>query len=162
MKHRRVPVPIRLLSYTWAHKSRVLMALVSLTGLTAFQLLGPQLVEYAIDHGIDFNETTGLAQGSRNTLLIAAGLITAAAAARGIFQFWQSYIGEWVSQRVAYDIRNDIYNHLQRMSFAYHDKAQTGQIMQRATQDVEGVRMFVNMGFIRLMYVIALLTARSS
>ena len=45
------------------------------------------------------------------------------------------------------------------MSFAYHDKAQTGQIMQRATQDVEGVRMFVSLGFIRLMYVIVLLIA---
>src|SRR5689334_13556707 len=140
MKHRRIPIPLRLLSYTWTHKSRVLMACVSLAGLTAFQLLGPQLVQYAIDQGIDVKD--GVAHGSVNTLLVAAGLITAAAAARGVFQFWQSYIGEWVSQRVAYDIRNDIYNHLQRMSFAYHDKAQTGQIMQRATQDVEGVRMF--------------------
>ncbi|MGH7623624.1 MAG: ABC transporter ATP-binding protein, partial [Gemmatimonadaceae bacterium] len=53
----------------------------------------------------------------------------------------------------------DIYDHLQRLSFAYHDKAQTGQVMQRATQDVEGIRMFVNMGVIRLVYVAALLVA---
>jgi ATP-binding cassette subfamily B protein len=133
--------------------------------LTAFQLIGPWLVEYAIDRGIHVTRENGAAaalaitHGNLRTLLIAAGLITAAAAARGIFQFWQSYTSEWVSQRIAYDIRNDIYNHLQRMSFAYHDKAQTGQIMQRATQDVEGVRMFVNLGFIRLMYVAVLLVA---
>ena len=82
-----------------------------------------------------------------------------AAVARGIFQFWQTYTGEWVSQKVAYDIRNEIYDHLQRLSFAYHDKAQTGQIMPRATQDVEGIRMFVTMGVIRLVYVIILLVA---
>jgi ABC-type multidrug transport system fused ATPase/permease subunit len=161
MKHRRVPIPVRLLSYAWPYKRRVLFACVSLAGLTAFQLIGPQLVEYAIDRGIHVTQEGGKAvpHGNLNTLLIAAGLITAAAAARGIFQFWQSYTSEWVSQRIAYDIRNDIYNHLQRMSFAYHDKAQTGQIMQRATQDVEGVRMFVNLGFIRLMYVVVLLVA---
>ena len=161
MNHRRVPVPIRLLSYAWPYKLRVLLTCVALAGLTAFQLIGPKLVGYAIDKGLDVYEEGGVsvAHGSLDTLLIAAGLITAAAAARGIFQFWQTYTGEWVSQRIAYDIRNDIYNHLQRMSFAYHDKAQTGQIMQRATQDVEGVRMFVSLGFIRLMYVVVLLIA---
>ncbi len=137
------------------------MATGALLGLTAFQLIGPYLVRYAIDTGVDIRDDNGkfVAHGNLHTLLIAAALITVAAAFRGIFQFWQSYTGEWVSQRVAYDIRNDIYDHLQRLSFAYHDKAQTGQVMQRATQDVEGVRMFVNMGFIRLMYVIVLLIA---
>ncbi len=157
MKHRRVPIPVRLLSYAWPYKRRVLLTCVSLAGLTAFQLIGPWLVGYAIDTGLKVKDN--VAHGNLRTLLIAAVLITAAAGARGIFQFWQTYTGEWVSQRIAYDIRNDIYNHLQRMSFAYHDKAQTGQIMQRATQDVEAVRMFVSLGFIRLMYVAVLLVA---
>lgn len=161
MKHRRIPTPIRLLSYARPYKLRLLLALSALAGLTAFQLIGPALVRYAIDTGIDVEMVDGSpkAQGSVNTILLAALLITGAAAARGIFQFWQSYTGEWVSQKVAYDIRNDIYDHLQRLSFAYHDNAQTGQIMQRATQDVEGIRMFVNLGVIRLVYVIVLLIA---
>jgi ATP-binding cassette subfamily B protein len=91
--------------------------------------------------------------------MIASLLIIGAAVARGIFQYFQTYSAEWLAQRCAYDIRNDIYNHLQRLSFAYHDKAQTGQIMQRATQDVEGVRMFISMGAIRLVYIVALLIA---
>jgi len=91
--------------------------------------------------------------------MIAALLILGAATARGMFQFFQTYSAEWLAQHTAYDIRNDIYNHLQRLSFAYHDKAQTGQVMQRATQDVEGVRMFVSMGFIRLIYIVVLLVA---
>jgi len=161
MKHRRIPIPVRMLSYAMPYKKRLALAFGALAGLTAFQLLGPALVAYAIDAGLDISKENGveLASGSVRTLVIAAILITGAAAARGIFQFWQTYTGEWVSQRVAYDIRNDIYDHLQRLSFAYHDKAQTGQVMQRATQDVEGIRMFVNLGFIRLIYVIVLLLA---
>ncbi len=159
MRSRRIPIPIRLLAYAMPYKRRLSLAIGALCGLTIFQLVGPILVAYAIDTGLNVDRDTGIAHGSVRTILIAALLITAAAVARGIFQFWQTYTGEWVSQRVAYDIRNDIYDHLQRLSFAYHDKAQTGQVMQRATQDVEGIRMFVNLGFIRLIYVVILLVA---
>ncbi len=158
---RRIPVPVRLLRYAFPYKRRLSLATAALLGLTAFQLIGPKLVGYAIDTGLDVHIIDGhpIANGSLKTILIAAALITGAAAMRGIFQFWQTYTGEWVSQRVAYDIRNDIYDHLQRLSFAYHDNAQTGQVMQRATQDVEGVRMFINLGVIRLVYVVILLVA---
>jgi ATP-binding cassette subfamily B protein len=159
MPHRRIPVPIRLLSYAWNYKGRLALALCSLLGLTTFQLIGPWLVQYAIDTGIDPQRVDGrlVANGSGQTLLIAGLLIVAAACARGVFQFMQTYTGEFIAQRVAYDIRNDIYDHLQRLSFAYHDQAQTGQIMQRATQDVEGVRMFISLGVVRLVYVTVLL-----
>lgn len=161
MQGRKLPVTIRLLSYAWNYKGRLALACLALTGLTAFQLLGPQLVSYAIDQGLKPERINDHIEvhGSTRTLVIAALLIVGAAVARGVFQFLQTYTGEFVSQRVAYDIRNDIYNHLQRLSFAYHDKAQTGQIMQRATQDVEGIRMFMSLGVIRLVYVIVLLGA---
>jgi ATP-binding cassette subfamily B protein len=158
MPGRRLPVTIRLLSYAWTYKGRLALACLALTGLTAFQLIGPQLVAYAIDVGLDLDEN-GVPQGETRTLMIAALLLVGAAVARGFFQFLQTYTGEFVAQRTAYDIRNDIYNHLQRLSFAYHDKAQTGQIMQRATQDVEGIRMFISLGVIRLVYVVVLLIA---
>jgi ATP-binding cassette subfamily B protein len=145
--------------YALPYKRHVFYVFGSMAGLAGFQILGPALVAYAIDTGLKVNDTTKLADGSMRTLMIAALLILGAALARGMFQYFQTYNGEWLAQRVAYDIRNDIYDHLQRLSFAYHDKAQTGQVMQRATQDVEGVRMFVSMGAIRLIYVAALLVA---
>ncbi len=159
MKPSRLPVTLRLLKYALPYKRRLFGTWLAVGGLTTFQLLGPWLVAYAIDKGLDVKTEGGVSvhHGSFHTLWIAAVLITAAAAMRGIFQFWQTYTSEWLAQRVAYDIRNDIYDHLQRLSFAYHDQAQTGQVMQRATQDVEGVRMFVNLGAIRLVYVAALL-----
>ena len=158
MKTRSIPTPIRMLKYALPYKRRIALTWGAVAGLTAFQLLGPILVRYAIDTGLKVDDNLH-PHGNMRTLMIAAGLITVAAVFRGIFQFSQTYLAEWLSQHVAYDIRNDIYDHLQRLSFAYHDKAQTGQIMQRATQDVEGIRMFVNMGVIRLVYVAALLVA---
>jgi ATP-binding cassette subfamily B protein len=161
MEGRKLPVTIRLLSYAWSYKGRLALACLALTGLTAFQLIGPQLVSYAIDTGINPQKVGGRVEldGNTRTLVVAALLIVGAAMARGVFQFLQTYTGEVVAQRVAYDIRNDIYDRLQRLSFAYHDKAQTGQIMQRATQDVEGIRMFISLGVIRLVYVVVLLVA---
>jgi ATP-binding cassette subfamily B protein len=52
---------------------------------------------------------------------------------------------------VAYDLRNHIYEKLQRLSYAYHDNAHTGQLMSRATQDVEATRMFIQMGALRML-----------
>jgi ABC-type multidrug transport system fused ATPase/permease subunit len=89
--------------------------------------------------------------GKTNTLLLAAILIIAAAAARGFCTYWQTFMGEWLGQHVAFDLRNKIYEKLQRLSYAYHDKQQTGQLMSRATQDVEATRMFIQMGALRLL-----------
>jgi len=83
--------------------------------------------------------------------------VLASSVIRGLFAYGQSYVGEWLAQHVAFDIRNAIYDRLQRLSYAYHDKASIGQIMSRATADVEGVRFYVAMGVMRLAYIAMLL-----
>jgi ATP-binding cassette subfamily B protein len=159
-------VLIRLLSFLRPYKRRVILAWLCVCGASLFVLVSPQLVAWAIDtglkvriEGVDGATKTGVALGSTHTLVIAALAIVGAAAARGVFAYGQTYLAEWVSQRVAYDLRNAIYDHLQRLSYAYHDRAQTGQIMSRATQDVEGVRMYISMGVLRLLYIVILLAA---
>src|SRR5690606_12630384 len=104
-------------------------------------------------------EAEQIATGNWGTLGIAIALILIVGIARGAFQYGQQYIGEKVGQLVAYDLRNEIYDRLQRLSFGYHDNAEVGQIMSRATQDVEGVRMFVSMGVVRMVYVAILVVA---
>ncbi len=89
--------------------------------------------------------------GKTETLLLAAAAILAAALLRGFFTYWQTYFNEWLGQHVAFDLRNLIYDRLQRLSYAYHDKQQTGQLMSRATQDVESTRNFIQMGAMRLL-----------
>jgi ATP-binding cassette subfamily B protein len=89
-------------------------------------------------------------EGKTSTLALAAAGILGAALLRGFFTYWTTFIGEWLGQHVAFDLRNNIYNRLQRLSYAYHDKQQTGQLMSRATQDVEATRQFIQMGVVRL------------
>jgi len=67
----------------------------------------------------------------------------------GVFAFLQAYWAEKNSQAVAYDMRNDLFAKIQRLSFSYHDRNQTGQLMIRATDDVEKVRLFIGQGLIQ-------------
>jgi len=92
-------------------------------------------------------------------LLFTAGLIIlVVAAVRGVFAFLQTYWAEKNSQSVAFDLRNDLYSKIQNLSFSYHDQNNTGQLMIRATDDVEKVRLFIGQGLLQLVSAIILLT----
>ena len=88
------------------------------------------------------------ATGGERAILLSGLLIVVFAIARGCFAFAQSYTSERVSQSVAYDFRNELYAKVQRLSFSYHDRTQTGQLMIRATDDVEKVRLFIGQGLL--------------
>src|SRR6266498_3919271 len=92
------------------------------------------------------------------TLINALIFILIFAALRGLFAFLQTFWAEKNSQSVAYDLRNDLYAKIQRLSFSYHDKNQTGQLMIRATDDVEKVRLFIGQGLLQLVGAVILLT----
>ena len=92
------------------------------------------------------------------TLINALIFIVIFAVLRGVFSFLQAYWAEKNSQSVAYDIRNELYSKIQTLSFSYHDKNQTGQLMIRATDDVEKVRLFIGQGLLQLVGAIILLT----
>jgi ATP-binding cassette subfamily B multidrug efflux pump len=114
---------------------------------TLAQLAVPQLVQNMIDA-----VTQGVAAADRlsgETLLInAALLIVLFAIMRGIFSFVQAFMAEKTSHGLAFDLRNEIFSKVQRLSFSYYDQNQTGQLMIRATDDVERVRMFIAQGLV--------------
>jgi ATP-binding cassette, subfamily B, multidrug efflux pump len=91
-------------------------------------------------------------------LLYALVAIIIFAVLRGVFAFLQAFWAEKNSQSIAYDLRNDLYAKIQRLSFSYHDKNQTGQLMVRATDDVEKVRLFIGQGLLQLVGAVILLT----
>jgi len=120
----------------------LLLALICVLATTAFSLAVPRMLGEAID--------TVISSGERSFLILAAGVVIGASILRGIFAYGYRYLSEVLSQRMCYDIRNALYDRLQRLSFAYHDGAQTGQLMSRATVDVEAVRLFFGMGLLSL------------
>ncbi len=123
----------------WRH---LFLAFVCLIATTVFGLAVPWFIREAID--------TVMIRGEYSFLIVAAGAVVIASALRGLFAFGNQYLAEVTSQRTVYDIRNTLYDRLQRLSFAYHDQTQTGQLMSRATIDVEAVRMFLGRGLLSI------------
>ncbi len=164
MANRNMPVHLRLLARGWPYRWWLLMTLALTAAVTAATVATPQLLKYAVDTGFNITEvasddgetTRKVALGNTGTLTLVALLLLAVATARGLLQYAQQYITEKIGQGIAYDFRNNIFDHLQRLSYAYHDRSEIGQIMSRATQDVEATRMFVGMAVVRLLNVVVL------
>ena len=94
-----------------------------------------------------------------NAVLTAGIAIVVFAILRGAFAFLQAYWSERNSQAVAFDLRNDLFAKIQRLSFSYHDRNQTGQLMVRATDDVEKVRLFIGQGLVQLLGALILIVS---
>ena len=131
---------LRLMVFARKYRGWLLLAFICLITTTASSMAIPWILGEAID--------TVVSQGERSFLILAVVVVLGAAALRGISAYGHSYLSDIVSQKTSYDIRNALYDRLQRLSFAYHDKAQTGQLMSRATADVEAIRMFFGRGLL--------------
>src|SRR5579884_584780 len=141
----------RAMRYLGRYKRLAALAYASLLVSSAAQLAVPQLVQSIVDTvaRVAANPSTAAANGdAQRALFLAGGLIVLFALARGLFAFSQAFNSERVSQSVAFDFRNELYAKIQRLSFSYHDRTQTGQLMVRATDDVEKVRTFIGQGLL--------------
>ncbi len=145
---REMRVLLRLMVFTQKYWRWLLLAFICLVTTTAFSLVVPWILREAID--------TAINQGERSFLILAAVAVIGASVLRGISAYGHNYLSEVVSQKTTYDIRNALYDRLQRMSFAYHDRNQTGQLMSRATADVEAIRMFFGRGLLGIVQMFVL------
>ena len=99
-------------------------------------VLWPQVVRRAVDdlnhHGI-----------THQKILIFAALLVGLALGKGVFQFLTRWLVIGVSREIEYDLRNDMFRHLESLSYSYYQKNRTGDIMARATNDLNAVRMLL-------------------
>lgn len=123
---------IRILSYLKPYKGRVAVAYVSLFLGLAAQLTLPIVLARAIDNGI--------ADGDLRYLGRAVVIYMVIAAFQGIFTFGRAYLINALAEQVGNDMRDQLYAHLQRLSFSFYDRSQTGQLMSRATDDINNIR----------------------
>ncbi len=134
-----------LLRYRWS----AAVSLACLLADAAGNLAVPRLTQQIVDRGI-------LEQ--RFTVIMAGSLvIVAVTALRALFTFLAGVLAARMSQGVAYDLRNALYDHIQSLSFSYHDRAQTGQLLTRATSDVDMVRTFISTGVTQVVTTVILL-----
>jgi len=157
-------IMLRLLGYLRPYRPRVALGIFCLLATTGLSLVVPWLIRNAIDIGLSGDPAALLADGAMESGLLRrlldlrlergqtafmatlGGLMLLIGLARSLFSLGQRYLSEWTAHRIAYDLRNVLYDHVQRLPFAYHDQAQTGQLISRASSDVEAVQMFAGFG----------------
>jgi ATP-binding cassette subfamily B protein len=145
----------RVLGMALRHRRGMAIAVATTVVAAVLQLLIPRYLGQAVD------TAQGLLGGgdqaaARAALWQAAALLLGASVLRGLFTLWHNYQGEAVGQRLAYDLRMAYYAQLQRLSFGFHDRVHTGELITRGMLDIEGIRMVINAGVIRLVLLTVL------
>jgi len=133
---------LRASQFLKPYKWLVVGAFVCLLLANASSLIQPQFTRRIIDQGIGEGNTRQLI--SMSVALIDVAIL------RAVFSFLQGMLMARTAQGIAYDMRNRLYTKIHALSFSYHDRAQTGQLMTRATSDVDMVQRFVGQGFLMM------------
>src|SRR5947209_778487 len=150
-------VLLRAIRYAGRHLRIAALAYGCLLVATAAQLVVPQLVRVIIDSvvgGIELQANSSVVAQALVGSMIA---IVVFSVVRALFAYGQQYNAERLSQNIAFDFRNELFAKIQRLSFSYHDRNQTGQLMIRATDDVEKVRLFIGQGLVMALQAVVLL-----
>jgi ATP-binding cassette subfamily B protein len=150
---------------------RVVLAILCSLGAAAAGLTTPKLFGHAFDQVASLlvlarhtgaGQRAGLDASSERALILTAALVIAVNAARGLLTGLGGYLGEKVSQTVAYQLRLDFFQQLQRLSFGFHDKIHSGDLITRGMLDLEGARMFIQNGMMQALTLILLLSGATA
>ncbi|MEZ4557423.1 MAG: ABC transporter ATP-binding protein [Caldilineaceae bacterium] len=108
--------------------------------------------------GLTADQLSRYANSAEQILYWSIFLILVFAVMRGTFAFTQTFMAQKLSQDVAFEFRNELFAKIQRLSFSYHDRNRTGQLMVRATDDVEKLQVFLGQGLLLALQAVILLT----
>jgi ABC-type multidrug transport system fused ATPase/permease subunit len=132
----------RLLGLLKPYIGSTLVAILLMLSFTAMDYIMPLILKQTIDVGIPTKNMEYITQ----LILIMLALVVM----RSAFLYFQGFFMERTGQKVAYDLRNRLYAHMQNLSFSFFDKQHTGQIMSRMTGDIDCIRVFLGFAFIHL------------
>ncbi|HKJ93412.1 MAG TPA: ABC transporter ATP-binding protein [Longimicrobiales bacterium] len=130
----------RLLRYVRPHRVRVVLAVAVLLVVSLLELVGPWLTKVVLDQAIpqkDLQLLGMLALAYLGSLLLDF-----------IFEYIQTIITTWLGQRIMFDLRREIFAHLQRQSLRYFDRNPVGRLMTRVTNDVEVLNDLFSSGIV--------------
>jgi ATP-binding cassette subfamily B protein len=146
----------RLLTYLWPYKFRVLLTLVAIVLKSAADILGPYLTKVAVDkylartgrehsfldRWLSPQPLVGIAQIS--ALFVGALLVSF------FLEFVQTYFMQWTGQKVMFDLRSQIFRHLQRMHVGFFDRNPVGRLVTRVTTDVDALNEMFTAGVVSI------------
>ncbi len=148
----------RIVRLCLRYRGRVAIAVAATLIAALFQLAVPQLLGSAVDGALGLLDSgNASAAAARTALFQTAALLLGVSILRGLFTLIHNYTGEAIGHRMAYDLRLAFYDKLQKLSFSFHDRVHTGELITRGMLDLEGVRMFVSTGLVRLVLLTVLI-----
>ncbi|MDP9262981.1 MAG: ABC transporter ATP-binding protein/permease [Acidobacteriota bacterium] len=124
-----------LAPYLWRYRAPLFWGTLTVFLNNGIWVLFPQVLRHAID---DLHSGV-----TRPKLLTYSLLLVAIALAKGAFQFLTRWIMIGISREIEFDLRNDLFRHLEGLSYSYYQRTRTGDIMARATNDLNAVRMLL-------------------
>jgi ABC-type multidrug transport system fused ATPase/permease subunit len=127
---------------TLPYRGRTALSVVSLLTATATALAPPYLAKYALDDAV-----RGHAGGR---LYLVVGVFLAAGLASWGMTYVETYLTGWVGERILADLRNRLFEHLQRLSLGFYERNRAGVIISRVTNDVEAIDQLVTDGVTNL------------
>ena len=130
----------RLLGFLWPYKWSLFVSIILAVGTQAAAVVAAFLTGDALERA--------LSSEHRRTLWLIAGAILVTGLARALFMMGRRLIAGRQALAIEYEMRNALYAKLLRLSFGFYDRHQTGQLMSRATVDLQAVRFFLGYGLI--------------
>ncbi len=130
----------RLISYLKPYRKWVLIAIVLTIGVSLATTIRPYLTKVAIDNYIVHKDYAGL----RNIILILFGTLIV----QGLLQYVMTYLTQWVGQKTIFDLRMELFEHLQRLAMRFFDKNPVGRLVTRLTNDIEVLNEMFSSGIV--------------
>lgn len=130
----------RLLKYLQPYRGAVTLGIVLSIAVSSLEAVRPYFVKIAVDENIAHGDAPGLL---RTTLLFLAVMLF-----RGLVQYLNSYLTQWIGQRTIFDLRMEVYRHLQRLGLTFFDRNPIGRLITRVTNDVEVLNEMFSSGVV--------------
>jgi ATP-binding cassette, subfamily B, multidrug efflux pump len=130
----------RLIKYLRPYAKWVILAIVLTVGVAMLSTIRPYLTKIAIDSYIVNKDPVGL----RNIILILFGTLVF----QGIVQYLMTYLTQWIGQKTIFDLRMELFTHIQKLSMSFFDKNPVGRVVTRLTNDIEVLNEMFSSGIV--------------
>lgn len=153
----------RIIRLALRYRGGVALAVGCSLGSAIASLTLPKLFGHAVDQATRLlSQGPAMAESAREALLVTAGLVILASSIRGLLTGFGGYVAEVVSQKVGYDLRIAFFQQLQRLSFSFHDRIHSGDLITRGMLDLEGARAFIQGGMMQSFTLVLLLSVATA
>jgi ATP-binding cassette subfamily B protein len=130
----------RLIKYLKPYSKWVIIAIILTVGVALLSTIRPYLTKIAIDNYILNKDSFGL----RNIILVLLGTLIF----QGLVQYVMTYLTQWIGQKTIFDLRMELFRHIQKLSMSFFDKNPVGRLVTRLTNDIEVLNEMFSSGIV--------------